>query len=275
MRLICPNCDAQYEVDEGAIPQGGRDVQCSNCGHAWFQTPADAMAEADADLDVPAAPVVSTPPPPKPAAPKPGPADPAPAPVAAEPVASAEVSPAPAPATGPVRRTLDENLLNVLREEAAREAAERRAEAGRGIETQPELGLPEAGRRPTEPAAVEAPVPDHPVIERPNARRDLLPDIEEINSTLRPGSETRETDRTPPPAAVPRRASFRRGFLSVLLIAVVLVVLYTTAPQISARFPALAGAMTAYVEGVDALRVWLDMVMKSAADGLHSLTGDS
>ena len=273
MRLICPNCDAQYEVDDGAIPQGGRDVQCSNCGHAWFQMPADAMAEADADLDVPAVPVSPPPLPAKPAEPKPAAAEP----VAAEPVASAQVSPgsAPAPATGPVRRTLDENLLNVLREEAAREAAERRAEAGRGIETQPELGLPEAGRRPPGPAAVEAPVPGHPVTERPNARRDLLPDIEEINSTLHPGSETRATDGTPPPAAVPQRSSFRSGFLSVLLIAVVLVVLYTTAPQISARFPALAGAMTAYVEGVDALRVWLDMVMKSAADGLHSLTGDS
>lgn len=39
MRITCPNCDAQYEVDERAIPDGGRDVQCSNCGHAWFQLP--------------------------------------------------------------------------------------------------------------------------------------------------------------------------------------------------------------------------------------------
>ena len=37
MRLICPNCDAEYEVDASAIPYDGRDVQCSNCGHAWFQ----------------------------------------------------------------------------------------------------------------------------------------------------------------------------------------------------------------------------------------------
>ena len=39
MRLICPNCDAQYEVGEGVIPADGRDVQCSNCGHTWFQYP--------------------------------------------------------------------------------------------------------------------------------------------------------------------------------------------------------------------------------------------
>ena len=37
MRLICPNCDAEYEVDDDVIPPGGRDVQCSNCGHTWFQ----------------------------------------------------------------------------------------------------------------------------------------------------------------------------------------------------------------------------------------------
>ena len=40
MRLICPNCGAQYEVDARVIPDTGRDVQCSNCGHTWFQNPA-------------------------------------------------------------------------------------------------------------------------------------------------------------------------------------------------------------------------------------------
>jgi len=37
MRLICPNCVAQYEVDDNVIPPEGRDVQCANCGHNWFQ----------------------------------------------------------------------------------------------------------------------------------------------------------------------------------------------------------------------------------------------
>ncbi len=40
MRLICPNCGAQYEVDDSLVPEAGRDVQCSNCGHGWFQRPA-------------------------------------------------------------------------------------------------------------------------------------------------------------------------------------------------------------------------------------------
>jgi len=37
MRLICPNCGAQYEVPDSVIPQSGRDVQCSSCGNTWFQ----------------------------------------------------------------------------------------------------------------------------------------------------------------------------------------------------------------------------------------------
>lgn len=46
MRLICPNCDAQYEVDDSVIPEGGRDVQCSSCGHSWFQVSKAALAAA-------------------------------------------------------------------------------------------------------------------------------------------------------------------------------------------------------------------------------------
>lgn len=37
MRLNCPGCGAQYEVEDTAIPDEGRDVQCSACGHGWFQ----------------------------------------------------------------------------------------------------------------------------------------------------------------------------------------------------------------------------------------------
>jgi predicted Zn finger-like uncharacterized protein len=48
MRLICPNCGAQYEVSDDVIPVSGRDVQCSNCGHTWFEEPgASVMAEAE------------------------------------------------------------------------------------------------------------------------------------------------------------------------------------------------------------------------------------
>lgn len=50
MRLSCPNCGAQYEVPAEVIPENGRDVQCSNCGHTWFQVHPDHDAEMSADL---------------------------------------------------------------------------------------------------------------------------------------------------------------------------------------------------------------------------------
>lgn len=57
MRLTCPNCGAQYEVDASLIPAKGRDVQCSSCGHTWFQLPEPAepdeesLARADREHD--------------------------------------------------------------------------------------------------------------------------------------------------------------------------------------------------------------------------------
>ena len=49
MRLICPNCGATYEVDAGLVPPAGRDVQCSNCGHGWFQHPEGEDPHEDED----------------------------------------------------------------------------------------------------------------------------------------------------------------------------------------------------------------------------------
>lgn len=51
MRLVCPNCGAQYEVDDRVIPEGGRDVQCSSCGHAWYQMPANTDTGEEVEPD--------------------------------------------------------------------------------------------------------------------------------------------------------------------------------------------------------------------------------
>ena len=91
MRLICPNCGAQYEVPTEVIPNEGRDVQCSACSNTWFQAHPDHDSASADEIDTPSVEPVAPPPP--------------------EPVQ-------------PQRRELDPNISDVLREEAEFEAAE-------------------------------------------------------------------------------------------------------------------------------------------------------
>jgi len=254
MRLVCPNCDAEYEVDAAAIPSAGRDVQCSNCGTSWFQpSPAAeaAAAEEAALFDAPAA----------------------------------EVDDRPAADTPAKQRGLDETVVAVLREEAEREAAARRAEASQPIETQTEMGLTPVAPPPAAPspaalriARMKGVDPEPRVVRRPQTRREMLPAIEEINSTLRAATER----RTGEPSAVaqglpaPRASlhSFRNGFVLVLLIAAIAVFAYAMAPRIGQQIPGLASGLARYVEAVDMARMWLDAVMQQAISALRGLSGE-
>lgn len=274
MRLICPNCDAQYEVDDGAIPEAGRDVQCSNCGHAWFQG-REVVAEDLSDALYRE-----------------------PEPVAAAPAAVAQTEdydedeglppPPPVAAAAPVQRKLDDDVLAILREEAEREMAARRAESG-PIEMQGDLGLPPpvspmVGSAASAAAASAATRTDaerriasmkgeaSPAL-RPAARRDLLPDIEEINSSLRPNDMAASLVEEAQPKHARKSSGFRSGFALVLIVAVVAVVVYVMAPQISAQIPGAAEAMQSYVATVDALRLSVDGLMKRATGALNGLTG--
>jgi predicted Zn finger-like uncharacterized protein len=181
MRLICPKCNAQYEVDAAVIPEDGRDVQCSNCGHTWYQLPSGPRetgeeAPDNAEDDAPEAAEPETPPtvspaPSAPPAPGPPPAPAAPTEAAAGPRQDAAPSPraqeepgaeddlgaqedldadeetgAEASEPAAQRRALDAEVLDILREEAAREKAARRKEvAAETFSAQPDLGLDTAG----------------------------------------------------------------------------------------------------------------------------------
>ncbi len=266
MRLVCPNCDAEYEVDPSVIPDGGRDVQCSNCGNAWFQMSPEAEAELAAEealFDAPTAPTVMA-------------AQATPAPTIATEPEDEDENPPPPPTEAP-RRSIDESVLSVLREEAARETEVRKAEAP-VVETQPDLGLeaPAAGlgavaRRLARLKGEPEPQPE------PKPRREMFPEIEEINSTLRASNEK----RTGSAAAVAstlqedagRRSGFRSGFVLMLLLAVILLAAYVMAPKLAQQFPAASGALNGYVAAVDAARGFLDTTLKSAIGYLRGLTG--
>lgn len=250
MRLVCPNCDAEYEVDASAIPDTGRDVQCSNCGHAWFQL-SPAMEEELASEEA----LFDPPPPP-----------------AAEVEDVIPDTPAPPP------RALDESVLSVLREEAEREMAARRSDAP-VIETQADLGLAAAPPAPAPAALPEAEEPLSPAAQRiarmkgmdptppkPQSRREMLPAIEEINSTLRASGEKRTGEAGTVSAAMDgktRSAGFRNGFVLMMILAVMIAVLYVMAPRLAAQIPELAPALNGFVAAVDSARLALDGLVRS------------
>lgn len=295
MRLNCPNCNAQYEVPDDVIPDEGRDVQCSNCGKTWFQEAAGKTPEEGPDPAARSAqPAPEQDPVPEPA-PEPAPA-PEPVP---EPTPAPEPAPAPEPEHAPVPpitakpRQLDPEVASVLREEAAREARVRDAERG-AVESQPDLGLDDMGPPEDESqkharearermARLRGEDPDTPDVAAAAAaasgsRRDLLPDIEEINSTLRSTDQPRQSEAGGEIAAAPERAArsgFRRGFLTVILLAVLAMAVYLAADRIAETAPGLASLLESYVAWVDGLRAWLDARVLAALQWLDGMAAES
>jgi len=176
------------------------------------------------------------------------------------------------------RRRLDPAIADVLREEAEHEREARIAEAG-GIETQPDLGLTQdhedEDRRSREARARMARLRGEPEEETPasepdaedidpSSRRNLLPDIDEINSSLdaSPSAPQNETPKPEawhePEYAPPKRSGFKRGFVFAVLLGAILLAVYAYAPKIAEMVPALDGPLEIYVEKANELRVLID-----------------
>lgn len=295
--MICPNCGAQYEVDASVIPENGRDVQCSNCGHTWFQrsansdpepveqagsNPAETAPENAADqADLPAVegfgPVVETD-----AEPEAETAEDrsegfaeadSDAPVIAAPDTEAATA-------EPQRREMDQDVASILRQEAERETAKRSSE-NIGLETQTDLGLSD------DPAEKNISVKkrmdrlrgldeDHGASAAAAAidagpRKHLLPDIEELNSTLTASTDGASDEPDEVILETRRRSGFRRGFAITILFFSVLVLIYVIAPQIADAVPQLKPALITYVDWVNALRLSVDQMMQRAVEKLTLL----
>lgn len=299
MRLICPNCGAQYEVPDEVIPADGRDVQCSACSSTWFQAHSDS---ADTREDAVADSASMTPPPPAEAKvepePEPGPDSQPPAepeqiyPPVPEETEQAAASPAPQ-----ASRRLDPNIAEVLREEAEREQAAREAEksGSGGLESQPDLGLDEpadeASRR-AEQARLrmarmrgETVAPEVAVAAATasaGSRRELLPDIEEINSTLRasgdrkrPATATDADLANTLPKPVRRGRGRRRGFWSVMVVVGLGVATYVFSPVIAQYLPAIEPYLAEYVSQVETARGWLSTNVESALAWLDQVAAEN
>ncbi len=270
MRLTCPNCGAQYEVPDEVIPFDGRDVQCSNCGDTWFQdhpdnpdTPPETLGDApDPETKVVAP---ATPPEPEPElAPEPEPEpedDPEPEPSQPEITEMPDTS---EPQVTETRPDIDVGISSILREEAEREVNLRTAESG-SLESQADLGLDDVGdasgqrgqQTRSRMARLRGEQPEVVV----ETSRDLLPDIEEINSAWDTPSavQTRSNEIAPAQAqAQKQRGGFVRGFAMIVFIGAVMMVIYAKAPMIADMLPVAEPALNAYVGMIDQGRIWLD-----------------
>lgn len=284
MRLICPDCGAQYEIAAEMIPPGGRDVQCSNCATTWF------VRGEGAEPDP---------------APEDRPEDDDPVGEEAEATGAAAPEVRVAPRE---RHRPDEETLRVLREERdfhrdapvveatgappddgddagddagdddpapdpdpegdrddpkakARRARERLAAAAALARARDAAPAPDMSDRDG-----TAPEPDPaPESER---RRDRFPDIETVDPVA-PDPEPDATD----PAAAPRRSGFTLGFALALLVLVAAVAVYLLAPTLGRSVPALAGALDGYRDWVDAARAGLAVRVEGLADSMDSLGG--
>lgn len=261
MRLTCPNCDAQYEVPSEVIPEEGRDVQCSNCGDTWFQAKHEAPAPSEEPTEDYQDDIAAD--------------APAPDTKSYAQDFSAEVAPE-QPQNAPQQQDIDPAISGILREEAEREAQLRAAEAAEPLESQPDLGLDNmSGDEPTRRASearnrmarMRGEDPNHsdPAAD-PGSRRGLLPDIEEISSTLR-NSDTGTTGtgagKNPVgPAHADQtkkaRSGFTRGFALTILVGVALGLIYAKSSNISQAVPQAEPVLSSYVGLIDQARVWID-----------------
>lgn len=191
---------------------------------------------------------------------------------------------------------LDEEVAGILREEAEFEATRRRSEVPPpAFEPQGDLGLDEdrpsdvlrerldrmrgdSVPEPTIASTVAAAAAASATAEGPapmGPRRERLPDIEQINSSLRPGEgeEEPELPMSMSELTETRRSGFRTGFTAVVLLVAVLVGAYIFAPQIIRTLPATESAMISYVETANSVRDRIDAVMARAIAGLNGMTG--
>ncbi|AHM03845.1 family finger-like domain protein [Roseibacterium elongatum DSM 19469] len=98
-------------------------------------------------------------------------------------------------------------------------------------------------------------------------RRDLLPDIEEINSTLRAtgdraASEADASDVDTVDTALRRRRGTRLGFALSLMVAAALTWAYVNAGLLTDWLPQAEPVIARFVGLVDAARIWLDGVVQ-------------
>ena len=237
MRLVCPNCNAQYDIASDAIPEGGRDVQCSSCSHTWFQTEKVEKPAQKSGIAM----------------------------HKSQPAAS-ERKPLDSSIANILRQeAARENAVN-----AGQAAPAQKPIMPDESETRRRISMmastENASSRATVAAAATGAVAEHTL--------RTVPSIDEINEKLRARAQTDNEQyltQTEQQEAVQRRG-FRRGFSVVLLVMAILVLPYIFADRIVAQFPQTESAVATYVETVNEARLWLNAQFQKARDIMQGFT---
>jgi predicted Zn finger-like uncharacterized protein len=270
IEIVCPNCQARYQLPDGAIGPEGRKVSCSSCAHKWRAHPEEPdPAEAPAAAGQPApeaTPAVVTPPPEAapaaPAASKPAPAEPEAAESEADPDDDEDVSAPPANLPPPATGNRDEQMAAIRKMLSdLKDAADTGSDSSDGA----------AAGAAAAAAASVGPSAKRREDDAPNRNRleDRIDDVDKLAKMVKgePTGDgydaTRLRKRHEKRAKRMQRARERRkksgafvtGFTLVALVAAVMVGLYVMHPQIIAASPELEPALTQYVNTVDRYRV--------------------
>lgn len=247
IEIVCPNCQARYQLPDNAIGPEGRKVSCSSCAHKWRahpEAPAAAVPEAAAMRERTTEEAMAA--------------------VAA----SDEVSAPPAAPPPPASGNRDEQMAAIRRmlsdlKEAADTVPDRSDSAAESAQPEPAPAPPAPGpsaRRREE--------------EAPN--RDRLEDrIDDVNTLakmvkgeptgggydaakLRKRHEKRAKRLQRARERRKKSGAFLTGFTLVAVVSSVMVGLYVLQPQIIESQPQMEPALVEYVTTVDRYRVELD-----------------
>jgi predicted Zn finger-like uncharacterized protein len=252
IEIVCPSCQARYQLPDGSIGPEGRKVSCSSCSHKWrAQVEGAAAAHEQATPVSPVSEVAAVPD----VAPDTPPYTPPDAPPDEVGVGHAAVAGSdPAPASGD-------------REEQMAAIRQMLADLKEGVDAAPE---------------VEAEAPPEPVTPEPTMRRRAGDDDEEIDALksriddidklgkaakgevktsnynptkLRRLHEKRAKNLQRVRERKKRSGGFLTGVTLVGTVTATMVGLYVMQPQIIVASPQMAPAMNEYVVTVDRYRV--------------------
>ncbi|MEM7191212.1 MAG: zinc-ribbon domain-containing protein [Pseudomonadota bacterium] len=288
MELICPSCEARYQLPAGSVGEKGRQVSCMNCGNSWHAypplvlgsegapSPAQSTGLNWAGPDGVGAPTAPTPPPRQ-----------APAPESQQPSFQQErtdepqlYEPAPeAPvaggaAAGESSRTeqlaeIRKMLAEVQSEDRAAAAVSSGAagEALRRTSTQADVREVHTDDRQRQKIAEERMAAQQDQQTRALARQDASDEDDDLRRRIERKHEAKPTDvrrirrahdrkvRKDKRAKAAGSGAFLTGFLLIAIIAAVMIALYVLHPQIIQKMPGTEGPLTEYVATIDSLRL--------------------